>query len=307
MNIEQKAHMIDQTASLDLSGRGVIRKLHDAALRATKGKAPCLVAARQLSDRAVKGDCVFILTGFAIPPMNMPETDGPVGAAVLVGTLSVTGLKPIVITDSPCSKVVGAGTPDTDIIEFPVNSKRADLLADKLLREHKPSALIAVERPGWNSKREYHNMRGLNISGIVGKTDYLFTLGQRQGTLTIGIGDGGNELGCGGIRQTVRRHVPYGAKCQCPCDSGIAAAMPADVLVVSSVSNWGAYSVAACLSQLKGAEYSHDSKREMQLLRRVVKAGAIDSISKEHRPYVDGLSPRLNGLVVDLICAITNA
>ncbi len=307
MNVENKAYMIDQAASLDLSARGVIRQLHDAAMKTTEGKPSCLVAAQELLKHTNKEDHIFILTGFAIPPMNMPETDGPIGAAVLARTLRTISLKPIVITDQLCSKAIKAATPETETIQFPLDSRHAHSLANKLLREHEPSAIIAVERPGWNSKREYHNMRGLNISRTVGKTDYLFTLGRRLGTLTIGIGDGGNELGCGSIRQTVRKHVPYGAKCQCPCNGGTAAAIPADVLVVSSVSNWGAYSVAACLSQLRGVEYSHDSNGEMQLLRCVVEAGAIDSISKEPKPYVDGLSPRLNGLVVDLICAITNA
>jgi len=307
LDTEQKAYMIDQTVSMDLPARRVVRQLYEAALKANAGKHLCLSAAQKLTERMNKGDHVLLLTGFAIPPMNIPETDGPIGAAVLTKSLKAIDLKPILITDESCLKVVKAAAPGTEVLQFSVDPKQAHSQAEHVLQKYNPTALIAVERPGWNSKREYHNMRGLNISNTVGKTDYLFTLAQRHDVLTIGIADGGNELGCGLISQTVRKHVPYGAKCQCPCNSGIAAATPADVLVVSGVSNWGTYGIAACLSLLKGIPYTHNKKAEMQLFNRIVKAGAIDSILQEPKPYVDGLSPSLNGLVVDLISAITNA
>jgi len=298
--------MIDQAVSMDLPARRVVRQLYDAAFKAV-GKPLCFVAAQRIAEAASKGDSVLILTGFPIPPLNIAETDGPLGAAVLAQTLQGVGFKPILVTDDLGSKSLKAADPKAEITKVPVNAEQARLQAEHLLSEYNPSMLLAIERPGWNSKQEYHNMRGLNISDIVGKTDYLFALGRRQGVLTIGIGDGGNELGCGLILETVRKHVPYGAKCQCSCNSGIAAATPADVLVIAGVSNWGAYGISACLSLLKGLEYKHSKQNELRLLNRVVKAGAIDSISLEPKPYVDGLSPIINGLVVDLICAIKNA
>lgn len=307
MDIEQKAYMIDQTVSTDLPARRVVRQLFEAAVKANSGKPLCLTAAQRLVERTRKGDYVFVLTGFAIPPMNIPETDGPPGAAVLVDALKAIRLESVLITDELCSRAVKAAAPESKVLEIPVDSGQARNQADRLLHEYAPSALVAIERPGWNRKREYHNMRGLNISNTVGKTDILATSARERGTLIIGVADGGNELGCGLISQTVRKHVPYGSKCQCPCNSGIAAATPADVLVVGGVSNWGAYGIAACLSLLKGIPYTHDKKAELRLLDRIVKAGAIDSILKEPKPYVDGLSPTINGLVVDLICAITNA
>jgi len=307
VDIEQKAYMIDKTVSTDLPVRRVVRQLYDAAVRANSGKPLCLTAAQELIKRTSKGDHVFVVTGFAIPPMNVPETDGPLGAAVLVEALKAIGLEPILITDELCANVVKAAIPQTKVLKYPMDSEQARDQASELLREYNPSALVAIERPGWNKKREYHNMRGLNISSTVGKTDFLAASAQKEGTLIIGVADGGNELGCGLISQTVRKHVPYGARCQCPCNSGIAAATRADVLVIGGVSNWGAYGIAACLSLLKGISYEHNKNAEMQLLNRIVKAGAIDSILKKPKSYVDGLSPSINGLVVDLIFAITNA
>ncbi|MFQ6068797.1 MAG: glutamate cyclase domain-containing protein, partial [Candidatus Bathyarchaeia archaeon] len=87
----------------------------------------------------------------------------------------------------------------------------------------------------------------------------------------------------------------------------IAAATSADVLVISGVSNWGSYGIAACLSLLKGFEYRHDKETELQLLEKAVRTGAIDSITLENKPFVDGLSPSINGIVVNLIWTIVNA
>jgi len=150
-------------------------------------------------------------------------------------------------------------------------------------------------------------MRGVNISNLVGKTDYLFNYARKKGVTTIAVGDGGNELGCGSIMETVRKHVPHGAKCQCPCGKGIAATMPSDVLVIGGTSNWGAYGIAACLSLLKNLDYGHDGKSELRLLDRVINAGGVDSLTKESQPFVDGVPTSINKLVVDLIWTITNA
>ena len=50
------------------------------------------------------------------------------------------------------------------------------------------------------------------------------------------------------IKDAVRRYVPFGERCQCPCGGGIAPEQPVDALVVASVSNWGAYGIAAAVS-----------------------------------------------------------
>jgi len=306
MDIDQKAYMIDQVVAADIPARRVVRRLFEAALEVVGGPL-CFVAAQRIGKATKKGDSAFILTGFPIPALNIAETDGPPGAAVLAETLQAIGLKPVLITDDVCLKVAKAAIPETKTVTVPVENEQARKQAERLFKEHNPSAVVAIERPGWNRRREYHNMRGLNISSIVGKTDYLFESARRYGALTIGVGDGGNELGCGLIRDAVRKHVPYGIKCQCSCQGGIAAATDTDVLVIGGVSNWAAYGISACLSLLKDQPYQHNKANELRLLRRFVKAGAIDSISKESRPFVDGLSPDINGLVVDLICAITNA
>jgi len=60
---------------------------------------------------------------------------------------------------------------------------------------------------------------------------------------TIGIGDGGNEIGMGKIPwDTIRRNIPNGGL--------IACRVPVDHLIVAGVSNWGAIFAMATLALL---------------------------------------------------------
>jgi hypothetical protein len=305
-DIETKAYLLDQAIMLDLPIRKVVRKLYEAAATTTN-KPLCLACAERINSTSDRGDTVFIITGFPVLTKNVCETDGPPGASVLADVLENAELKPMFITDELCAEIVKASRPKTSMVKLPVDKEAAHNIVEDLLSKYNPPLLIAIERPGWNRKNEYHTMRGLNISGLVGKTDYLFHIAQRQGIATAAVGDGGNELGCGSILGTVLKHVPYGSKCQCSCGGGIAAATPADVLVIAGISNWGAYGIAACFSLLKGLEYKHDKKSESELLNRIVSAGAIDSVTMKADAFVDGVPPSINGLVVDLIGTICNA
>ena len=56
---------------------------------------------------------------------------------------------------------------------------------------------------------------------------------------TIGIGDGGNEIGMGKVLDSVKEHIPYGEK--------IACRIGADQLITAGVSNWGGYALATSL------------------------------------------------------------
>lgn len=302
MSVERKAHSLDHLIAADIPVRGVSQYLYAAAVERVGG-ALCLAAAERLSDLE-EGEGILILTGFPIPPKNVCETDGPPGAAVLASTLREIDLEPILVTDRLCKPVVRAVAEGFTLELMSIERGEAEMEAEALLERYEPSALVAVERPGWNIKEEHHTMRGLNISELVGKTDYLLLKARERRIPTIAVGDGGNELGCGLVEEAVRRYVPSGDRCRCPCGGGIAAAIPADILVIAATSNWGAYAISAILSLLRGVEYRHDGKGEISLLKRVIGAGGIDGVTGEHTPTVDGLRKRVNQLVVELISAI---
>ena len=303
--LDRKGYMIDKVIAMDLPLRRVVQKLYEAAV-AKVNKPLCLAAAEKIAEKTQKGGTIFIITGFPVLPKSVCETDGPSGAAVLADTLDSIGMKPTIVTDELCSDFVKAVTPKISVEKCSVDNDIAMEKTEELFSTYNPSVLVSIERPGWNEKQEYHTMRGVNISNLVGKTDYLFSYARKIGITTIAVGDGGNELGCGSIIETVRKHVPYGAKCQCPCGKGIAATTPSDVLVVGGTSNWGAYGIAACLSLLKNINYEHDGKSELRLLDQIVAAGGVDSVTGKAQPFVDGVPTSINKLAVDLIWSISS-
>ena len=104
--------------------------------------------------------------------------------------------------------------------------------------------------------------------------------------VTIGIGDGGNEIGMGKLPwETIRRNIPDGGR--------IACRVPADHLIVAGVSNWGAYALAAGLYLLRGQEPPpdlFDAECERELLRVMVEAGPlVDGVTAKPSVSVDGL------------------
>jgi len=126
----------------------------------------------------------------------------------------------------------------------------------------------------------YHNGHGLDVSNLVAKTDILIGAARSRGILTIGIGDGGNEIGMGLIEDAIKRVVPTGANCGCPCQSGIAAASETDAVIVSSVANWGSYGLEACLAIATDTpKVLHDGTSERSILEASIRAGIVDPSS----------------------------
>src|SRR5207249_10522215 len=97
---------------------------------------------------------------------------------------------------------------------------------------------------------------------------------------TIGIGDGGNEIGMGVARAGLRRLGPLHAR--------IASVVSVDHLVVAGVSNWGGYGVVAALSRLAGRDLPHTPTLERHLVEACVAAGASDGVTRRREATADG-------------------
>jgi hypothetical protein len=266
--------VIDRLISVQyfLSGGGsaLTRKpvtgiLYEAA-REKAGAPLSYLAARALADNVKRGDTVLITTGLIAPPFMVAEGDGPIAAATLARAVDV-GLDatPVVVCEAAVIKAMEAlcqaaglmattpelahGTPRKVILSpFPLDEELARREAPRLLDQLKPKALVAIEKLSKNVKGVYHNGFGIDVSLVQAKVDVLFDLARNRGIPTIGVGDGGNEIGTACIADTVRAVVPTGAKCGCPCDSGIAAATATDYCVFGSKSNYGGFAIEACLA-----------------------------------------------------------
>ncbi len=310
---------IDSLCTIEITGRGVVGALA-AAARAAQGGALCLRAARELARRVQPGDTVVIATGLPTYPWFCGEQDGPVGAATLARAL-VLGLaaRPVIVTEAihvdMCRAAVrGAGLyargvddalrlPTTvGVVEFPTDPERADREATRLLERLRPKAMIAIERPGANEHGHYHASKGYRLTDHCAKIDGLFARGKAAGVYTVGIGDGGNELGCAVIRDTVVARVPYGAKCQCPCAGSVVPAFVPDHLVIAAISNWGAYGIEAALGLvLERRELVHDRDLDRRVHELCAAAEANNNGPGLLDPGTDAVPTEVHGDFVRLL------
>ena len=186
---------------------------------------------------------------------------------------------------------------------FTKNAHEACSMADALISEAHPDAVISIECPGANARGVYHNARGFDVSDLEAKQDALFDRICEMGALNIAIGDLGNEIGMGAIASDLEKHVPYARKgaCQCGCGGGIAARTSADNLITATTSDWGCYGMIAALAYLMGdAQIMHDTQIEQKALTAGAEAGLIDMYG-EHIPAIDGFSLELNLSVVGMM------
>ncbi|MBS7643704.1 DUF4392 domain-containing protein [Candidatus Bathyarchaeota archaeon] len=301
---------LDDLISIDVGSRGV-DKLYVAATK-VEGGLTCVKAAETLCTSVQTKRPVILTTGFTIISAGRGETDGPPGAAVLAEQLEKYGVRTVVLTDRHLVPLIGSvfeavGLANVDIKVFPQTREDAKVEAENILRIIRPSILIAIERCGWNALHVYHNMLGEDISSVTAPLDILFEIASQARIATIGIGDGGNEIGMGKIRSTVRRYVRYGKVCRCPCRGGIANITKTTNLIVSGVSNWGAYALAASFSILSRLPYFHDGKRELALLKATADAGAVDGRSGINSSSVDGVSIEYNAKIAQIINSLVKS
>jgi hypothetical protein len=289
------------------------------------------------TERAAVG----VVTGFYIPKATPPaaETDGPLGALFLARALVPAGVGVSIITDPSCLKAVRAGLAvcgledEVPLLEVP--EAAAGTAGLDYWRAFAASAdlthLVALERVGPSHtpatvrrhpaardgdagqfERDVaaehhdrcHNMRGLDITEWTRPAHLLFegAHADADGPTTIGIGDGGNEIGMGKLPwRVIRLNVARGGL--------IACRVPAHYLLTCGVSNWGAYALAAGVLAVRGVRPAadlFDIERERELLRLMVDEGPlVDGVTGRQERSVDGLAfeqyaevlPRLGSLL----------
>ncbi|MBU7017620.1 MAG: DUF4392 domain-containing protein [Theionarchaea archaeon] len=216
-------------------------------------------------------ESVLVVTGFYVS--GSCETDGPVSSIMLGEALMQLNKKVVVVTDRYCYEVLKKVKVPFEVYSFPIaGEKESKKYAEELLSAIEPSLLISVERCGRAQNGLYYNMRGEDISDYTGKIDYFF-----ESTRSIGIGDGGNEIGMGNVYNEVKKVVLHGEI--------IASVVRTNHLIISSVSNWGVYGLLGYLSQISGEILL---KKEDRILKSVVRAGAVDSLCRKCTLMVDG-------------------
>ncbi len=322
---ETTAEYIDRLITVEMRNRGMphgkIAPLYEAARAEGGGRSLTLRAAEGLREHVHRGDTVIIVTGAGTPPL-LPkgEDDGPVGAAVLAHAVRYgLGATPVYVCEHHHADPVIASSDaiGVPIREYstavrygvggaikiaPTDNTAIPRWSNELLEELRPSAIISIERLGPNVKGIIHGATGL--AGFDPQVDIapLFDEAARRNIFSIGIGDAGNEIGYGRIVNAVREIQPYGKKCQCSCEGGMATVISTDVLVVAAVSNWGAYGIEAALSLVLGrVDLPHTPEVERRVVLRCLEAGGLEAMYGSARFYVDGIAGESSVSLVQLL------
>jgi hypothetical protein len=284
--------------------------------------------AQAAESLATTARSVAIVTGFFVPDAELPaaETDGPPGAVMLATALESVGIRCTLVTDFPCASAVQAAAraAGTDLAPVEICTQPLEWLEDFVKRGpgSQLTHLIAVERVGPSHDEQSlagqprnapvplaefraavpsehrdrcHNARGKLIDDSTAPLHLLFTERpfthrppQLSALKTIGIGDGGNEIGMGCVPwEDLARRIEGDAAAWIPCR------VATDWNLIAGTSNWGAFALASATLSLMNrvdALQPLDEDFHRRLLEQMVAHGpAIDGMTRRREPTVDGL------------------
>ena len=241
-------------------------------LRGMKTVQPALAPGYYQRAARILNKCKgHVLIGTGFPVVDTFETDGPVGAIALYNALETLGATPIIVCGPPVSQAL---MDEYRVHEIRVGEHQERTLeAFQALYQYNPDAVLSIERPGQAADGGYYNMRGESISERTACFD-TFVLNAK--CPTIGIGDGGNEIGMGNIQDALK-------------DLDImASATQVDELLIADVSNWGAYGIIAFLSLWNDKDLLADIK-PLEILEYLSKLGSVDGVTRINELTEDGL------------------
>jgi hypothetical protein len=310
--------LIDRIVSLDMGQRGMAG-LYEPA-RALCSEPLSAAAARPLAALE-RGDYVIIISGSltrAGVSSAIAENDGPMGVASLarVITHGFNAIPVIMVDETICDKVaaitrvagpnvvtreqahVAVAMPRYTSIAVveggKIDDAEARAHAEALIADLIPKAVVSVERSGLTKDGTYRNARGEDYSEGRARLDHIVLAASKRNIPTIGIGDGGNEIGMGAIPDAVAAHIPHG--------DVLCSEIATDVLFPVGVSNWGCYAVTAALAIMTGNEdLIHTPDLERRLLEASPQIGLVDGTSGRLEPTADGLPMTTHMSIVELL------
>lgn len=295
-NMLRKITAIEKIIHQDPGERGIKNLFKPGQLKAAAG---CLLASRHIA----------IITGFFIPGVNQPETDGPLGAFALARALLACNKSVTLISDVHCAPALEGcyrgiinplKTNKLALTLFPSRNDEQRCFIHQLLTE--ANCLLSIERAGKTYDGTYRTMRGFDITDHTAPLDELFTVAKKRGIRTIGIGDGGNEIGMGSVINGVVKNVPLGKQICCT--------VPVDHLIVTGVSNWGGYALAGALCcslrEENGRAFQLDecfssNQEQLAMLSCMIKNNCCDGVRRTPSLSVDGFDWEVHQAILDHI------
>jgi len=213
-------------------------------------KGSLLTAAQSIAGHPMP--CVAIITGFFIRHAEPPtaETDGLTGSVHLAAGLKHAGIPALIVTDTPCAGAVQAAArpipENIDVRVVPVSESAVLELQKDLEKIARPvTHFVAIERVGPGPDGKPHREHGWDMTEDTAPLHLMFDAAKNgKPWTTIGIGDGGNEIGMGNLPyEIVNKNIPNG--------SIVACTTRCDHLLVCGVSTWGGLGLLAAVALLR--------------------------------------------------------
>ena len=255
-----------------MSSRGLIdmvQKLEDLLLTDPGQRGICHLLEPGDMFRSVqalaKAKRVAITTGFPCFPQDeqKEETDGIPGALCIAQAATALGSQVQIICDDRNLSLMKNSTDHYAQIGALQSFQRKAITLSKYcevkdsFRISNYDCFVAIERSGRAHNGRHYTMNGRDITEHCDPIDDLFkAASESDECTTIGVGDGGNELGLGKVYSQTKQHVRNGAL--------IGAAVAADLVVLTGVSNWGGYGLAAGMFAMAQPEAVKDTTTQCQ-------------------------------------------
>ena len=171
---------------------------------------------------------------------------------------------------------------------------------DEIAQEY--DIFFSTEKQGMNSKGIPHAVSGTSRAGERCKVDLICNAMNDLGKLTIGVGDGGNEIGFGKIYKETCELIKDSDKCRCGCGGGIVTVTATKYLYPVAISNWGCYAIIAALAICSGRkDLAVTPLEEHEMLKNAVKLELGDGGSGKFYYAVDGVAGEASVAFVTLL------
>lgn len=251
----------------------------------------------------MRGAKIGIITG-AADAEKFPEgeSDGPPGAAALARALQAVGFDVVIHTEETCVSGV-EGMCDLLGVDVPVKM----LPMEQTTPEHAAIAesldgAIFTEKLGVNEKGIQHSVMGKSRAGMRAYVDPIADAMYAAGKLTVGIGDGGNEIGFGNVYGAARELLTNGASCVCGCGGGIVTVTKVRHLYPVAISNWGAYALVGALAMsFERPDILVSPHEEHRILARCIDLDLVDGGTGRVGYRLDGVAGEASTACVAMI------
>ena len=238
-----------------------------------------LQASKALYENIKTHDTVTIATGFPIRKAECAfENDGPIGAVMLAKIIDLLGATPVFLVEKALSNKIQQLCNQIGLtFQIMITPAPNDEIPQEIINDQNP--MIIIEKPGPSKNGEYLNIYGEDISKyVLPISKYVKTMSP---TLTISIGDSGNEYGSGNMLKGVSHTTNI---------EEITTFSQTTTHILAGTSNLGSVALSASLVKLSKLELSYDTLKEAELVQTAMDLNLVDGVKGFSSLSVDGFS-----------------